>query len=73
MALETNVLDAPNEAVDLFKQFVKYDSAKRISAKEALKHRYFSISPLAASLDKMPKPSFERGLKIKTYHSLVNK
>ena len=56
VALKTIVPDAPDEAVDLFIQFVKYDSAKRISAKEALKHRYFSIPPLAASWDKMPKP-----------------
>ena len=35
VALETIVPDAPDEAVDLFKQFVKYDSTKRISAKEA--------------------------------------
>ena len=55
MALKTIVPDAPDEAVDMFKQFVKYDSAKRISAKEALKHHYFSIPSLAASLDKMPK------------------
>ena len=60
VALETIVPDAPDEAVDLFKQFVKYDSAKRISAKEALKHCYFSIPPLVASLDEMPKPREKR-------------
>ena len=54
------VPDAPDEAVDLFKQFVKYDSAKRICAKDALKHKYFSIPPFAASLDDMPKPKEKR-------------
>ena len=56
MALETTNPDACDDEVDLSKQFFKDDIAKRISAKEALKHHYFSIPPLAASLDEMPKP-----------------
>ncbi len=54
--LEEIVPDAPPEAVDLFKQFVKYDSRKRISAQDALAHVYFSSQPLAAELADMPRP-----------------
>ena len=59
--LESIVPDATPEAVDLFKQFVKYDSAKRMSAKNALQHEYFSSSPLAATLAEMPNPKEKRG------------
>ena len=54
------VPDASDEAVDLFKEFVKYESEKRIIAKEALKHKYFTTSPTAACLDEMPKPKEKR-------------
>lgn len=58
--------DATPEAVDLFKQFVKYDSKKRISANEALKHSYFSTLPLAARLEDMPKPKEKNSFGVKT-------
>jgi serine/threonine protein kinase len=58
--LETIVPDAPDEAVDLFKKFVRYDSAKRIVANEALKHVYFCTPPLASNLEQMPRPREKR-------------
>ena len=58
--LELIVPDAPLGAVDLFKEFVKYDNVKRIKAQAALNHVYFSSPPLGASLDEMPKPREKR-------------
>ena len=62
MDLETIVPDAPEQAVDLFKCFVKYDSQKRLSAELALKHTYFSTKPFAAELQDMPKPREKRSV-----------
>ena len=59
--LEAIVPDATPEAVDLFKEFVKYDSAKRMIATDALLHEYFRCSPLAATLTEMPNPKEKRG------------
>ena len=58
--LESIVPDAPKEAVDLFKEFVKYDGAKRMTARNALQHDYFSTQPLAATLAEMPAPKEKR-------------
>ena len=58
--LESIVPDAPKGAVDLFKEFVKYDGAKRMTARNALQHDYFSTHPLAATLAEMPKPKEKR-------------
>ena len=54
MPLEDLVPEAPDEAVDLFKKFILYDSGKRVSADEALLHRYFYTAPMAAKLEEMP-------------------
>ena len=52
--LEDLVPEAPDEAVDLFKKFILYDSENRVSAAEALLHRYFYTAPMAARLEEMP-------------------
>ena len=54
------VPDAPDEAVDLFKSMVKYNSQQRLNANDALMHEYFSKPPLAAKLASMPKPKEKR-------------
>ena len=70
--LETIIPDASNEAVDLFKQFVKYDGKKRMNAAKALQHFYFSTLPLAASLEEMPQPREKRNLQKKEMHAEVS-
>ena len=52
--LEDLVPEAPDEAVNLFKKFILYDSENRVSAAEALLHRYFYTAPMAARLEEMP-------------------
>ncbi|XP_022920833.1 cyclin-dependent kinase 20-like isoform X2 [Onthophagus taurus] len=42
--------------VNFVKGFLQYDSNKRLSAKQALNHTFFIISPLCCNLDDMPKP-----------------
>ena len=54
------VPDATEEAVDLFQSLVKYNSQQRVNANDALKHEYFSKSPLAAHLNAMPRPKEKR-------------
>lgn len=47
---------------DLFTCFVRYDSAKRLSAEKALDHAYFREEPRPANLSDMPvKPKIKKG------------
>ena len=48
--------DATADATDLFKRFITYDLAKRISARDALRHEYFANQPAPARLSEMPRP-----------------
>lgn len=45
-----------SDAIHLVESFILYDTNKRISAKEALRHQWFKNRPLPASLEDMPKP-----------------
>jgi hypothetical protein len=54
--LEDLVPDAQEDATILFKRFIIYDSSKRISAMEAITHKYFSNEPLPARLKDIPLP-----------------
>ncbi|GBP03905.1 Cyclin-dependent kinase 20 [Eumeta japonica] len=45
------------DAVNLIKSLIMYNTDKRISAKEALKHQWFTMRPLPAVLEDMPKPA----------------
>ena len=54
--LEEMVPDATSDATDLFKRFITYDSGKRISARDALRHDYFASQPAPARLSEMPRP-----------------
>ncbi len=58
--LEQLVPDATLQAVELFKQFILYDSGKRISARDALAHAYFFETPLPAQMEDMPCPEPSR-------------
>jgi hypothetical protein len=52
--LEDLVPEASEDAVDLFKQFVKYNAEERSTAEAALLHRYFFTKPMAARMEAMP-------------------
>ena len=54
--LEEMVPDATEDATDLFKRFITYDSGRRISARDALRHEYFANQPAPARLSEMPRP-----------------
>ncbi|CAG0919776.1 unnamed protein product [Notodromas monacha] len=46
--------DAEEEAIDLLKKFLSYDSTSRIRATGALQHDYFKHDPLPCGVDKLP-------------------
>ncbi|GJQ66666.1 hypothetical protein Trydic_g4634 [Trypoxylus dichotomus] len=48
--------DVDEDTINFIKGFIEYDHKKRLTAKQALNHTYFSISPLASCLESMPKP-----------------
>ena len=48
--------EASDLAVNLISLFIIYDSNKRISAKEAIKHEYFFEKPFPATLEEMQRP-----------------
>jgi hypothetical protein len=54
--LERVVPTAKADELALFKQFITYDSARRISAEQALLDPYFYNEPLPSRLSDMPKP-----------------
>ena len=54
---EELVPDASPDAVDLLSRFLVYDSKARLSAREALLHRYFFRDPLPAHHSELPIPS----------------
>ena len=62
------VPEATDAAVNLLSQFIIYDSAKRLGAKEALGHKYFYEKPFPARLDEMnPPPEKRMGTQNKEY------
>ena len=48
-------------AVQLFTEFIQYDTAKRLSACEALDHPFFLEDPIPASPKEMPIPKAKMG------------
>ena len=75
MHLEDLIPEASDDATELFKQFILYDSDKRISAESGLVHRYFCTPPIAAKLEDMPAGShYGKASKYgKSSHSFVTK
>lgn len=55
--LKTIFPNASEDALDLLSRLMSFDAARRISATEALRHRYFKIDPLPTPLDHLPKPT----------------
>ncbi|XP_071453734.1 cyclin-dependent kinase 20-like [Hetaerina americana] len=56
ISMEQLLPDNIPDAQDLVKQFLLYDSKKRIPAEKALQHIYFFSEPYPCSLEDMPKP-----------------
>ncbi|KAJ4713479.1 GPCR kinase [Melia azedarach] len=51
---------ASDDALDLLSKMFTYDPKARITAQQALEHRYFSSAPLPTDPDKLPRPSAKR-------------
>lgn len=47
---------APDEALDLLARMVSLDPRRRISAEDALKHRYFRVDPAPTPAGQLPRP-----------------
>ncbi|KAL4420086.1 hypothetical protein ABPG77_004351 [Micractinium sp. CCAP 211/92] len=47
---------ASDEALDLLSRMMSFDASTRISAADALQHRYFRTEPLPSGVDQLPKP-----------------
>ena len=45
-----------DDALDLLSRLVNLDARRRISASEALKHRYFRVDPAPTPRGKLPRP-----------------
>ncbi|KAJ8773052.1 hypothetical protein K2173_028229 [Erythroxylum novogranatense] len=52
---------ASDDAIDLLSKMFTYDPKARISAQQALEHRYFSSAPLPTEPAKLPRPVPKRG------------
>ncbi|KAH7549377.1 hypothetical protein ACOSP7_025873 [Xanthoceras sorbifolium] len=51
---------ASDDALDLLSKMLTYDPKARITAQQALEHRYFSSAPLPTEPDKLPRPAPKR-------------
>ena len=49
-------MQASEDALDLLAKMMQFDPNRRISAEEALKHRYFSTAPLPTPSADLPRP-----------------
>ena len=47
---------ASDDALDLLSRMMAFDASRRISAADALQHRYFRTDPLPSSVEQLPKP-----------------
>ena len=56
IVVTVNLLQASEDALDLLAKMMQFDPNRRVSAEDALKHRYFSASPLPTSPAQLPRP-----------------
>ncbi|KAL4457820.1 hypothetical protein ABPG75_012685 [Micractinium tetrahymenae] len=47
---------ASDDALDLLSRMMSFDASRRITAADALQHRYFRTDPLPSGVDQLPKP-----------------
>lgn len=50
-------MQASEDALDLLSRLLAFDPARRITAAEALRHRYFRSAPEPTPPDKLPRPA----------------
>lgn len=51
-----SIVGASDDALDLLSRMMSLDASRRISAADALQHRYFRMEPLPSGVDQLPKP-----------------
>ncbi|KAL4457819.1 hypothetical protein ABPG75_012684 [Micractinium tetrahymenae] len=54
-------LGASDDALDLLSRMMSFDASRRITAADALQHRYFRTDPLPSGVDQLPKSLLGRG------------
>ena len=57
VSLQKQIKDGSEEAHDLLSRFISYDPASRLSAMDALVHRYFQVEPSALPSSDLRVPS----------------
>ena len=62
--LTTPLAQASDDALDLLARMMSLDASRRISAADALQHRYFRSDPPPSSLDQLPKPRLRQQQRI---------
>ncbi|XP_032455209.1 cyclin-dependent kinase 20 [Nasonia vitripennis] len=62
---ERIVPDAQQEAVDLLRNILIYDSSKRLTAEEALRHVYFNTKPYPCTKAELVKPPTDHRTRLK--------
>ncbi|KAH9802130.1 cyclin-dependent kinase D-1 [Citrus sinensis] len=59
---------ASDDALDLLSKMFTYDPKARITAQQALEHRYFSSAPLPTEPNKLPRPATKRASKASDFN-----
>ncbi len=59
--LRTIFRGASDDALDLLSRMMAFDASRRISAADALQHRYFRVDPLPTPPELLPRPAGQQG------------
>ncbi|XP_015114403.1 cyclin-dependent kinase 20 [Diachasma alloeum] len=73
MLWEQVVPDVTSEVLDLIRNILVYNSSKRLTAIDALKHKYFYTRPYSCCIQRLPKPPYDHRnlLRLKDIDPLV--
>ncbi|XP_008546593.1 cyclin-dependent kinase 20 isoform X1 [Microplitis demolitor] len=63
---EQIVPEASSEALDIIRSLLIYNSSKRLTAEEILKHNYFYVSPFPCDVKQLSKPTYNHRNQFKT-------